>query len=214
MLFLRRNRRRSRLCSQLERLVRGRRAANRDRAVIFRDTNVAGVRIVELEPLADERGFFARSYCAVEFANTGIDIQPVQLNVSRNISRGTLRGMHYQAEPSPEPKLVRCTAGRVFDVAVDLRPTSPSFYRWTSVELDAIAYNGLFIPPGCAHGFLTLSDDTEVTYLAGAAYVPELACGVRWNDPAFAIAWPFEPEIMSEKDASYPDFDPEPLKGP
>lgn len=180
--------------------------------MIFRDTDVAGVRIVELEPLADERGSFARSFCADEFAAAGIAMTVVQTNISRNTRRGTLRGMHYQAEPAPEPKLVRCTAGRIFDVAVDLRPDSPSFCRWTAVELNAEAHNGLFVPAGCAHGFLSLNDNTEVTYLMGAAYVPESARGVRWNDPAFAIAWPFEPETMSEKDAAYPDFDPATMK--
>jgi len=180
--------------------------------VIFRDTDIAGVHIVELEPQSDERGSFARSFCADEFTAAGIDLTVVQTNVSRNTRRGTLRGMHYQAEPAPEPKLVRCTKGSIFDVAVDLRPASPDFCRWTAIELSAEAYNGLYIPAGCAHGFLTLSDDAEVTYLMGAAYAPELARGVRWNDPAFAIAWPFEPETMSEKDAAYADFDPETLK--
>jgi dTDP-4-dehydrorhamnose 3,5-epimerase len=167
------------------------------------------VRIVELEPHTDERGLFARSFCADEFTAAGIAMTVVQTNLSRNTRRGTLRGMHYQAEPAPEPKLVRCTAGRVFDVAVDLRPASPSFCRWTGAELDAESHNGLFIPAGCAHGFLTLSDDSEVTYLMGAAYASELARGVRWNDPAFAIDWPFDPVLMSDKDAAYPDFDPD-----
>ena len=180
--------------------------------MIFRDTEIDGVRIVELEPLTDERGFFARSFCTEEFARAGIDMQVAQTNVSRNTHRGTLRGLHFQAAPAPEPKLVRCTAGRVFDVAVDLRSTSPSFCLWTGVELDSETQNGLFIPAGCAHGFLTLSDGAEVTYLMGAAYVPELARGVRWNDPAFAIAWPFAPETMSEKDAAYADFDPATMK--
>lgn len=180
--------------------------------MIFRDTEIEGVRIVELEPQTDERGFFARSFCAEEFAAAGVEMQVVQTNVSRNTSRGTLRGLHFQAEPAPEPKLVRCTAGSVFDVAVDLRPASPSFCRWAAIELNAEAHNGLFIPAGCAHGFLTLSDNTEVTYLMGAAYVPELARGVRWNDPTFAIAWPFEPVTMSDKDAAYPDFDSDTMK--
>ncbi|MFT5182524.1 MAG: dTDP-4-dehydrorhamnose 3,5-epimerase [Alphaproteobacteria bacterium] len=175
--------------------------------MIFRDTELAGVRIVELEPHNDERGSFARSFCTDEFIAAGIEMSVVQTNISRNTSRGTLRGLHFQAEPAPEPKLVRCTAGRIFDVAVDLRPASPSFCRWTSIELDADSYNGVYIPAGCAHGFLTLSDNAEVTYLMGAAYVPELARGVRWNDPVFKIAWPFEPETMSDKDAAYPDFD-------
>ena len=181
--------------------------------MIFRDTELAGVRIVELEPHSDARGTFARSFCAAEFAAAGIAMEIAQTNISRNTSRGTLRGLHFQAEPAPEPKLVRCTAGRIFDVAVDLRPASPSFCRWTGVELDADTHNGVYIPAGCAHGFLTLSDNAEVTYLMGAAYVPELARGVRWNDPAFAIAWPFEPEIISDKDAAYADFDPDAMKG-
>ena len=174
--------------------------------MIFRNTDVDGVRVVELEPHTDERGMFARSFCTGEFAAAGIAMSVVQTNLSRNTRRGTLRGLHYQAEPAPEPKLVRCTAGRIFDVAVDLRPASPSFCRWTGVELDADAHNGLYIPAGCAHGFLTLSGNSEVTYLMGAAYAPELARGVRWNDPAFAIDWPIEPVIMSDNDATYPDF--------
>jgi dTDP-4-dehydrorhamnose 3,5-epimerase len=177
--------------------------------VIFRDTDIDGVKIVELEPVADARGSFARSFCTEEFAAAGIALNVVQANISRNKSRGTLRGLHYQAEPAPEPKLVRCTAGRIFDVAVDLRRASPSFCGWTGHELDSETQNGLFIPAGCAHGFLTLSDDAEVTYLMGAAYAAELARGVRWNDPAFNIAWPFEPTILSERDAAYPDFDPD-----
>ena len=181
--------------------------------MIFRDTEVDGVRVVELEPHNDERGVFARSFCTDEFAAAGIALSVVQTNLSRNRRRGTLRGMHFQAEPAPEPKLVRCTGGRVFDVAVDLRPASPSFCCWASVELDAEAHNGLYIPAGCAHGFLTLSDNAEVTYLMGAAYAPELARGVRWNDPAFAIDWPFEPVIMSDNDAAYADFDPNSVKG-
>lgn len=180
--------------------------------MIFRDTELAGVRIVELEPHNDGRGSFARSFCTDEFIAAGIGMSVVQTNISRNTSRGTLRGLHFQAEPAPEPKLVRCTAGRIFDVAVDLRPASPSFCRWASIELDADSYNGVYIPGGCAHGFLTLSDNAEVTYLMGAAYVPELACGVRWNDPVFKIAWPFEPETMSDKDAAYADFDPDAMR--
>lgn len=176
--------------------------------MIFRPTEIAGVHIVELEPIADERGSFARSYCTAAFAAAGIELAVAQTNLSRNTKRGTLRGLHYQAEPAPDPKLVRCTAGRIFDVAVDLRPASPTYCRWVSAELDGERQNALFIPAGCAHGFLTLSDHAEVTYLMGAAYVPELTRGVRWNDPAFAIAWPFAPAVMSERDASYADFDP------
>jgi len=176
--------------------------------MIFRDTEIAGAMVVELEPIIDARGSFARSYCSAEFSAAGIELAVAQTNISRNPHRGTLRGLHYQAEPLPDPKLVRCTAGRIFDVAVDLRPASSTYRRWTSIELDAAGYAGLFIPAGCAHGFLTLSDHSEVTYLMGAAYVAELARGARWNDPAFAIDWPFEPVIMSERDATYADFVP------
>jgi len=182
--------------------------------VIFRPTEIAGVHIVDLEPIADARGSFARSYCADAFAAAGIELAVAQTNLSRNTKRGTLRGLHYQAEPAPDPKLVRCTAGRIFDVAVDLRPASPTFCRWVGAELDGERQNALFVPAGCAHGFLTLSDDAEVTYLMGAAYVPELARGVRWNDPAFAIAWPFPPAVMSERDATYADFDPATMSEP
>ena len=129
--------------------------------MIFRDTDIEGVRIVELEPAADTRGSFARSFCTEEFAAAGITLNVVQTNISRNTSRGTLRGLHFQDEPAPEPKLVRCTAGRIFDVAVDLRRASSSFCRWTGHELDAETHKGLYIPAGCAHGFLTLSDDAE-----------------------------------------------------
>lgn len=182
--------------------------------MIFRDTDIEGVRLVELEPHTDDRGFFARSFCRDEFAAAGIDFTIVQTNISRNTGRGTLRGMHYQANPAPEPKLVRCSAGRIFDVAVDLRPASPSFCQWTGFELDASVGTGLYVPVGCAHGFLTLSDNAEITYLMGAPYAPDLTRGVRWNDAAFAINWPFEPMHMSDKDSAYPDFDPGASKDP
>ena len=174
--------------------------------MIFTETAIAGVVIVDIERRGDARGFFARSFCAEEFAAHGLATGFVQTNIAHNVRRGTLRGLHYQAEPHPEPRLVRCTRGAVFDVAVDLRPDSASFCRWVGVELGAANHRGLYIPAGCAHGLLTLEDHCEVSYLMGAAYVPELARGVRWNDPAFAIAWPFEPSVMSERDAALPDF--------
>ncbi len=176
--------------------------------MIFRETEVPGVVLVELEKLTDERGFFARSFCESEFAAHGLHAAFVQANVSFNHRRGTLRGMHYQAEPRPEPKLVRCTRGAVFDVAVDLRPDSPTFCRWVSSELTEDNYRALYVPAGCAHGLLTLADNTEVSYLMGTAYDPDLARGVRWNDPAFGINWPLQPVVISAGDASYPDFAP------
>jgi dTDP-4-dehydrorhamnose 3,5-epimerase len=174
----------------------------------FIRTAIPGVQIVDPERRGDERGFFARTYCREEFAKAGIAFDTVQCNASFNDRRGTLRGMHYQAEPTPEPKLVRCTRGAIFDVAVDIRPGSPTYCRWVSMELSADNGRALFIPAGCAHGFVTLADASEVFYQMGAAYVASLARGLRWNDPAFAIAWPLAPTTMSERDASYPDFQP------
>lgn len=169
-------------------------------------TEIDGAFAVATAPIADERGDFARSFCVEAFRDAGIDFTVAQANISRNHRRGTLRGMHFQADPVPDPKLVRCARGRIFDVAVDLRPHSRTFCRWTGAELDAGTQNALFVPPGCAHGFLTLEDDCEVEYLMGAPYVADLARGVRWDDPAFAIAWPHAPALMSDRDASYPDF--------
>ena len=176
--------------------------------MIFRDTNIPGVVVVELDKVADERGFFARSFCVAEFADHGIAMPVAQCSVSFNEKRGTLRGLHYQVAPSTETKLVRCTRGAMFDVAVDLRPESPTYCRWIGVELDADAHRAVFIPSGCAHGFQTLSDEAEVFYLMGEAYDPALDRGVRWNDPAFGIDWPIEPTVISERDAGFADFVP------
>ena len=176
--------------------------------VIFEDTEIPGVVVIDLDRIEDDRGFFARSFCAGEFADRKLCKSFVQANISFNRLRGTLRGMHYQADPKPEPKLVRCTRGAIFDVAVDLRTDSPTFRCWTGRELTANNHRALFVPLGCAHGFVSLVDDTEVFYLMGAAYDPALARGVRWNDPAFAIDWPMQPTTLSDRDASYPDFLP------
>ena len=172
----------------------------------FTATEIPGVVVIEIEPLEDERGFFARSFCAEEFAAQGMTSAFVQSNIVASRRRGTLRGMHYQAEPKPEPKLVRCTRGAVFDVAIDLRVESPTHGRWTGHELSAANRRALYIPEGCAHGLLTLEDETEVSYLMGAAYDPRLARGVRWNDPAFAIEWPSAPLVISPRDAGFPDY--------
>ncbi|MFP6730771.1 MAG: dTDP-4-dehydrorhamnose 3,5-epimerase [Alphaproteobacteria bacterium] len=174
----------------------------------FTATKIAGVMVVDIEPIEDERGFFARGFCAAEFAAQGLAGSFVQTNIAFNKQRGTLRGLHYQAEPKPEPKLVRCTRGVIFDVAVDLRPGSPTQGRWSGHELSAENHRALYIPEGCAHGLLTLADDTEVYYLMGAAYDAALTRGVRWNDPAFAIDWPAAPEVISERDAGFPDYAP------
>jgi dTDP-4-dehydrorhamnose 3,5-epimerase len=176
--------------------------------MIFRSTAIRGAVIVEPELAADSRGSFARTYCAQEFAANGIPTELVQASLSRNRRRGTVRGMHFSWPPAREQKLVRCTRGRLRDVVVDLRPESPSFLEHIAVELDADTGRQLFIDAGLAHGFQTLVDDTEVVYQMSSAYAPELAGGVRWNDPAFGIDWPLHEVTILERDASYPDFDP------
>ena len=174
--------------------------------MIFTPTDIPGVVVVELERLTDERGFFARSFCTEEFAGQGLTSSFVQANVSLNSASGTLRGLHYQAEPRPDPKLVRCTKGAIFDVAVDLRPDSTAYRCWASAELTAENRRALHIPGGCAHGFITLEDDSEILYLMGAPYEPDLARGVRWNDAALGIEWPLEPVVISERDAGFAEL--------
>ncbi len=163
---------------------------------------------MEIEPHRDHRGFFARSWCAREFAAHGLPDSFVQMNLSRNLSRGILRGMHMQLPPSREGKLVRCTQGRIFDVIIDLRPGSVTYLQHFGVELAADTHNALFVPPGMLHGFQTLERDTDVSYLMTDFHAPELAFGARWNDVAFNIIWPLADEpVMTERDATYPDFD-------
>ncbi len=174
----------------------------------FVQTPLPGAWVIEPELLGDERGWFARTFDAQEFAAHGCSPDTVQCNASFNAARDTVRGMHYQADPHGESKLVRCVRGRIFDVAVDLRPDSPTFCRWHGVELGEESARAFYIPAGLAHGFQTLEEGCEVLYQMGNPYVPEAARGVRWDDPAFAIAWP-EPggrRIISERDRSYPDF--------
>jgi dTDP-4-dehydrorhamnose 3,5-epimerase len=171
-------------------------------------TELPEAKLVELERIEDERGFFARSFCARDFQAEGLDPCMAQCNVSYNRRRGTLRGMHFQRAPHAEAKLVRCTRGSIYDVIVDLRPDSPSFRRWLAVELTDENRRALYVPRGFAHGFQTLADDCEVFYQMSEFYVPDAATGVRWNDPAFAIAWPIANPILSPRDASYPDFAP------
>jgi dTDP-4-dehydrorhamnose 3,5-epimerase len=172
----------------------------------LKSTSIAGLVEVQVTSHADERGVFARTYDDEVFARAGLPISWPQCNTSWNRRRGTLRGMHWQAAPTEEPKLVRCTAGRVHDVAVDIRQ-GPTYLKWFGVELSASKRNALFIPAGFAHGFLTLDDDTEVYYQMGAKYESALQRGARWNDPSFAIEWPFEPMVISERDAAFPDFE-------
>ena len=173
----------------------------------FTATDIAGVVIVEAEPHVDERGGFARLHCPYEFAAAGIPFEPAQTSISTNPRAGTLRGMHFQKAPRAETKLVRAVRGRVFDVAVDLRPDSPTHRHWVGTELSADSLRGLFIPEGVAHGFITLEPDTDVLYQIAPAYTPGHAAGVRWDDPAFGITWPMAPALMSAADAAYPDYD-------
>ncbi len=173
----------------------------------FAQTKLPGVFEVRLQPHADQRGFFARSWCQKEFATNGLNSSLAQCSVSFNKLKGTLRGMHYQVAPYREAKLVRCTRGTVYDVVLDLRPDSPSYKQWTSVVLSSEERNMVYVPEGCAHGFLTLDDDTEIFYQISEFYAPEAARGIRWNDPAFRISWPIPVEVISDKDRSYPNFD-------
>ena len=176
--------------------------------MIFHPTEVEGAWLIEAEKHVDERGFFARSFCAEEFAARGLDPHVAQCNISRNRRRHTLRGMHAQAPPHAETKLVRCTRGRLWDVILDLRPGSPTFLRHHGVELSAEGTLLLYVPRGCYHGFLTLEDDTEIFYQISHPSVPEAGRGVRWNDPAFGIRWPAEPAVLNPRDAAYPDWSP------
>jgi len=174
--------------------------------MIFSETKLKGAFVIELERFTDERGFFARSWCQKEFEKHGLNPRLVQCNISYNISKGTLRGLHYQVSPCEEAKLVRCTMGAIFDVIVDLRPESPTFKHYFADILSAGNRKMLFIPEGFAHGLLTLQDDSEVLYQMSDFYSLDHARGARWNDPAFGIQWPDEVLVVSERDRGYPDF--------
>jgi dTDP-4-dehydrorhamnose 3,5-epimerase len=175
----------------------------------FIETGLGGAWLIEHERREDERGFFARTWCREEFENHGIQANFAQGNFSFNRRRGTLRGLHFQLPPSREGKLVRCSRGELFDVIVDLRCDSPTFNSHYAVILSATAWRSLYVPPGFAHGFQTLADNTEVVYEMGDFYRADLASGARWNDPAFGIRWPIgEPSVMTERDRNYPDFSP------
>jgi dTDP-4-dehydrorhamnose 3,5-epimerase len=179
----------------------------RDQAMIFTETKLPGAFLIEPECLRDERGFFARTWCQRELAAHGLEPRLAQCSVSLNLRRGTLRGMHFQAQPCPEVKLVRCTQGALYDVILDLRPDSVTFKHWVALELDARNHRSLYIPAGCAHGFQTLQDETEILYQISEFYVPELSRGARWNDPAFRIEWPLADPILSARDRAFPDFE-------
>lgn len=173
----------------------------------FSETKLPGAFEVQLERKPDERGFLARTWCQEEFQQHGLNPKLVQCSVSFNARKGTLRGLHYQAAPFPEAKLVRCITGAIYDVVVDLRPDSPTFKDWIAVVLTGADRNMLYVPEGCGHGFLTLEDETEVFYQMSEFFYPELARGVRWNDPSFQIDWPGEVAVISDRDRMYPNFE-------
>ncbi|HEX2111114.1 MAG TPA: dTDP-4-dehydrorhamnose 3,5-epimerase [Gaiellaceae bacterium] len=175
--------------------------------MIFTETDLKDAFVVDLERREDERGFFARAWCANEFADAGLSTRLVQCNVSFNRYRGTLRGMHYQVAPHAEVKLVRCTRGAIYDVIIDLRPESPTYKQWEGFELSAGNGRALYVPEGFAHGYQTLTDEVETFYQVSEFYAPGAERGVRWNDPAFGVEWPLPDDpIMSEKDKTWPDF--------
>ena len=179
----------------------------------FTELSIRGAYRIDVEKIEDERGFFARAWCREEFRSNGLPDTMVQASISFNTQKGTVRGLHYQAAPSREGKLVRCTTGSIFDVIVDLRPDSASYRKNCAVILSADDYNALYVPPGVAHGFQTLADDVHVYYMMTDYYQPEHARGVRWNDPVFNIKWPAEVSKISERDRNYPDFEDKMVAG-
>ncbi len=174
--------------------------------MVFLETKLRGAFEIQLEPRLDERGFFARSWCQNEFESHKLNSKLAQCNISFNLRKGTLRGMHYQVFPYAEAKVVRCTRGAIYDALLDLRPESPTFKEWVGVVLAAEKWNMTYVPEGFAHGFLTLEDNTEVFYQMSEIYNAASARGVRWDDPAFGIAWPGGVEVISERDRTYPNF--------
>jgi dTDP-4-dehydrorhamnose 3,5-epimerase len=175
--------------------------------MIFQETKLRGAYIIDLEPFEDERGYFARTFCRQEFEQRGLNSSIAQCSISYNHRKGTLRGMHYQASPHGEAKIVTCLAGVIYDVIIDLRAQSATYCQWFSVELSGQEPRRmLYVPQGFAHGFQTLEDHTEVFYQISAFYVPDSARGVRWDDPMFAVRWPEAPRVISARDKGYPDF--------
>ncbi len=172
----------------------------------FHQTTLKDAMLIDLERRGDDRGFFARTFCVDEFAALGLPTEFVQQNTSYSATKGTLRGMHFQSAPYGEDKLIRCLRGAIVDIIIDLRPDSPTFRKWEAFELNDENKRQLLVPKGFGHGFQTVSDHVEVTYLVTAKYTPSAESGVRWNDPAFGIKWPLEPTDMSDKDRNWPDF--------
>lgn len=175
--------------------------------MIFKETNLKGAYILEIQKIEDDRGFFGRSWCAKEMESHGLNINIRQTNVSYNKLRGTLRGMHYQKPPFKECKVVRCTKGAIFDVIIDLRPDSPTYREWFGVELTSENHKMIYIPEDFAHGYITLEDHTEITYMVSEFYAPGYEGAIRWDDPKFNIQWPILPQVISAKDKGIPNFD-------
>jgi dTDP-4-dehydrorhamnose 3,5-epimerase len=176
--------------------------------VTFTELPLAGAYVVDLEPRRDERGFFARAFCVKEFEQHGLKTGIVQANLSQNVRKGTVRGMHYQKAPHAEVKIVRCVNGTIFDAIIDIRPGSRTYLQWTGVELSRENRRMLYVPEGFAHGYQALADDSEVLYLVTEYYSPPDEAAIRWNDPRFGIRWPIAEAILSPKDAVHPDFQP------
>ena len=174
--------------------------------MIFTATALPEVYLIDIEPIEDQRGFFARTWCQEEFRDYGLDANLTQCNIAFNTHKGTLRGMHFQKDPHAEVKIVRCSRGSAYDVLVDLRSQSPTYKQWLAIEISMFNRRSIYIPQGVAHGYLTLENDTELHYQMSSAYVPEASSGIRWDDPVFAIDWPFTPCVISDKDNSYPDY--------
>ena len=174
--------------------------------MIFVETTLSGAYLINVEKLEDDRGFFARSWCEREFEAHGLNSKLVQCNISLNIQKGTLRGMHYQAKPCEEAKLIRCTAGSIYDLIIDIRPDSPTYKQHFGVVLTPLNRSMLYVPEGFAHGFLTLENNTEVFYQMSEFFAPEYARGFRWNDPVFEIEWPLDIHVISDRDRTYTDF--------
>jgi dTDP-4-dehydrorhamnose 3,5-epimerase len=170
----------------------------------FRKTKIAGAWLIDPDPHEDDRGRFMRAWCVREFEEQGLNFSPVQANMGFSLTKGTIRGLHFQKEPALEIKLIRCTRGTVFDVVVDLRPASPSFGQWASAELSAENGRMMYVPKNCAHGYQTLEDHTEIYYLTSGFYTPGAVSGVRFDDPLFGIQWPLVVTLVSEQDRNWP----------
>ncbi len=174
--------------------------------MIFSETSLKDVFVIDMERIEDERGFFARVWDIKEFTNLGLNTRIVQCSISYNKKRGTLRGIHYQEKPYEEDKIIRCVRGKIFDVIIDIRPESPTYKKWIGIELDANEYKMIYVPKGFAHGFQTLEDNTEVFYQISEFFMPKHARGIRWDDNSFKIDWPLNPSIISKRDQSYDNF--------